>query len=79
LDEAEIVQRMAFIAHDEASEVPEPSEEAFDLPPPLVATQWAAILGLGLLAVPAMWSDHLDAQLGQVFIQWIGVIGAVAD
>jgi hypothetical protein len=70
---------MAFIPHNEPTEVAQPSEEPLDLPTPFVATQRSAILGPLLLAVAAVGSNHLHSQLGQFHVQRIGVVGAVAD
>ena len=53
------------------------SEQSLDLPAPTVASELPAILGLGPLAVPPVWRDHLNALLGQISIQRIAVIGAV--
>ena len=66
MDEAEVVERMALVADDQAAEVAQPGEEPLDLPAAPVAAQRAAILGLGPLAVAPMRRDHLDAQLRQV-------------
>ena len=46
MDEAQIVERMALVADDEATEVAEPGEEAFDFPPAPIAPKRTAILGL---------------------------------
>src|SRR6476659_7686107 len=79
MDEAEIVEGIALITHDQAAEVAEPGKEALDLPPTAIAAEWSAILGLGAGASSAMGRDHPDAQLGQCGIQWIGIIGTISD
>jgi hypothetical protein len=79
MDEAQVVQRVAFIADDEPTEVPQPGEQALDLPPTLVATQRSAILGLGLLPIAPVGRNHLHAELGQLSVQRIRVVRPVAD
>lgn len=41
-DKAEIVERMALVPNDEATEVAQPGEEPFNLPTALEATEWSA-------------------------------------
>jgi hypothetical protein len=60
LNEAEVVQRVAFIADDETAEVPQPGEQSLDLPPTFVATQQPTILGLGLLPIASVGRNHLN-------------------
>ena len=61
MNEAEVVERMALIADDQPPEVAQPGEEALHLPPPLVAPQGTAVLGLRLLPIASMRCNHLDA------------------
>jgi hypothetical protein len=43
LDEAEIVESLAFVTHNKTAEVPKPSKESLDLPPaPLAAPRSSA-------------------------------------
>jgi hypothetical protein len=66
VDEAQEVERVALVADDEAAEIAQPSEEAFDLPTPLVATQGTAVLGLGDKAHrrhPRLFSDSPAANV----------------
>ncbi len=42
---------MTLIAHDQGTEVAQPSEQALDLPTALKATQLAAILGFGVSSI----------------------------
>lgn len=57
----------------------QPSEEPLDLPAPLVTPELALVLGLFLLPVLAVWGDHIDAFLGEHFVEWIGAVGSVPD
>ena len=79
LNEAEVVQGVTLLADDEPTEIAEPSEEAFDLPPAFVSTQRTAVLRFGLLPVAPVRRNHLDAQLGQLNVKRVSSIGAVAD
>jgi hypothetical protein len=67
-DKAEIVERMALVPNDEATEVAQPGEEPFNLPTALEATEWSAILGLWFLSVAAMRRNHLHPQPGQLSV-----------
>jgi hypothetical protein len=59
MDKRQEVFDVPFIARDEASEVLQPSEEAFDLPAPAVAAELAAILRI-VAARRAVRGDELD-------------------
>jgi len=79
VNEAEEVLGVPIISDDEPSEVMEPGEQALDLPTALVASEWAAILGLDLAAL-VVWSDQLDtAQVPESLVQDVTVVGLVAN
>lgn len=77
--QAEVIERVAFIAHHQSAEIAQPGEQALDLPAAAIAAQRAAILGLGTHPSSTMWRDHLDPQGGQGQVQPVGVIGAIAN
>ena len=79
MDEAQVVEHMALVTHDQPPKVAEPGEEPLDLPTPPLLMQRAPILRLGLRAAPTMRCDHLDTQLCQGCIQRVGIVGPVAD
>jgi hypothetical protein len=79
MDETQVIERLALIADDQAAEVAEPGEEPFDFPATAIASEWTAILGLWAHPSPAMGRNHLDAPGGQGRIQWISIIGTIAD
>jgi hypothetical protein len=79
LDEAEVVERVALVAHDQAPEVAQPGEEALDLPATSEAAQRTAILRLGACAAAPVRRDHLDAQRHERLVEWVGVVGTIAD
>src|SRR5215203_5570393 len=58
LHEAEVVLRSPLVAHHQPSEVIQPGKEALYFPAPLVASEFAAVLGLGPLPVTSVRSDH---------------------
>jgi len=78
LDHAEEVDCVAFPSRGESAEVLQPGEQPFDLPAAQVATQRPSIL---CFPSPApIGSDYLDAvQLLEPRIQWVAVVGFVAD
>jgi hypothetical protein len=78
-DKAEIVERMALVANDEAPEVAQPGTEPLDAPAAPKAPQWTAVLGLGAFPAAPMRRDHLDAQVQERLVERIGVVGAVAN
>ncbi len=79
MNEAEVVERMTLVADHQAAEVPQPSEQALDLPAAAVSTQPPAVLRLGTRAVAPVGSDHLDAQRCERGIERIGIVGAICD
>ena len=70
---------MIFITHHQTTEVLQPSEEPFDSPATLVATQGTTVLGDGFAAVIAMGGDELYALLSKLSIKSIAVISPVPD
>lgn len=70
---------MVFPSGDEATEVMQPCEESFHLPPSAIAAQLTSVLGL--LSSPApVGSDHFDVVLGGEFcVERVRVVGFVAD
>src|SRR5277367_2915457 len=80
LDHREEIFRVIFPAHDDATKVMKPGEQALDFPSAAVATQGAAVLGHRLAAVPAVRRDQLHAPgVAQALVQRIAVVGFVAD
>ncbi len=69
---------MVFIAHHQSSEVEQPSEEPFHLPPAAIAPQAPTILRLA--AAPPIRGDHFRAVLvQQLLVQSVAVVGFVTD
>jgi hypothetical protein len=78
VDETLEVLRMVFIAHDQASEVEQPSEEAFDLPAAAVTSQAPTVLRAA--AASPIRGDQFRAVLPQqLFIQSVAVVGFIAN
>jgi hypothetical protein len=76
--EAGEVGRASFVPGDQAARVLEPGEEPFDAPPPLVATEWPAVLG-HVDAVAPVWGDQLNPAVGEHAIEAVAVVGGIAD
>jgi hypothetical protein len=68
-----------FPAHDQAAEIPEPGEGAFDFPAPSVAPQLPPVLQRGFDAVAPMGTDQLNAAPGQALTQRVRVTSFVID
>jgi hypothetical protein len=79
MDEAQVIERMPLITDDQTPKIAQPGEKAFNLPTPPIASEWTPILRSGTDTSAAMGRDHLDAQVSQLCIQRIGIIGFVAD
>ena len=65
-------------ARDETSRGLNPGKEALDVPAPLVATKRAPILG-EVDSSRVVGRDHLDAELLQLGIEGVAVVGAVTN
>ena len=82
VDEAQVVERMALLADDEAAKIAQPSKESLDLPAGARASERTAILSLGRhppAVSTARRRDHLDAPPRQRPVEAIRVIGAIAN
>jgi len=80
LEHTEEVGLVILPTGDQSAEVMEPSEEAFDFPAAAVTAQFAAILSALAAAIVFVRRDELDPVfLPQALVQWIAVVGAVAD
>jgi len=79
LNKTQVVERITLRAHDEPTKVAQPSEQSFDLPSAFVAPQRSAVLGLGTFPVAPMWGNHLDAQLSQLEVQRVSIVGAITN
>src|SRR5262245_13012575 len=79
LYEAEEVLRVVFPTDEDAALPLNPSKEALHEPASHIAAQPSPILRGRLASVAAMWRDHLDAVLAQLLIEWIAILGAIAN
>src|SRR5467141_1641597 len=69
----------AIVAHDQASEVPQPRVGALDDPAPFVPPKRAAILCCRPNAISLVRTDQFDPALPQPLSQWIAVVRFVSD
>jgi hypothetical protein len=76
-DEAHEVAGFGLIAGVDATMAQEPGDEPLDVPPPSIATEGAAVLGLGVSRM--VRSDELDAASTKLSVERIAVVGLVAD
>jgi len=68
----------AFISHDQAAEVLQPSDRAFDFPATFISSQLAAVLRFAAF-VPAIGADQVDSPTQQAGPHRIGVGGSVIN
>ena len=79
LGKAVIEDRVELVTRHKSAKVLQPTDRAFDSPPPPVTTQLAAVLSGRPYTPPTMGTDQLDAALGQPLSQRIAIGGAVVD
>jgi hypothetical protein len=79
MDESKIVGGEPFIPDHHAPEFLEPGIRPFNLPPFLVAAEFAPILMRRLFVVLSCWHYRFDTALGQFLLYGIGVIRAIHD
>src|SRR6516165_7197521 len=79
LYEAEEVPGVVFPTDEDAALPLNPSKEALHEPASHIAAQPSPTLRGRLASVAAMRRDHLDAVLAQLLIEWIAIVGAIAN
>ena len=79
MEEGSIQGDLMIITNQQSSEVAQPGEGAFDLPPVPIAAQRAAIVERGFATTAAMRTDEQDAPVEQAFAQRVAVVGPVGD
>ena len=80
MNEPEIILKMPFIAHGDTPEVLQPGEQSFYFPPAPIASQDTPVLGRRSTSVTPMRGDHLNVKHGgEAFIEWVTIVGRVAD
>ena len=79
MDKAEIILQMTLIPDHHASGVLQPRIQPLHLPTAAVTPQLTPILGLGLAPVGPMRRNDLDVLGCQARIQWVTVVGLVAN
>src|SRR5215218_9858542 len=79
MDEAQEEGGVVFVAHDQPTEVEQPTDRPLDFPAVLVATQLATVLSVGPLAASAVRADEFDATMRQPLAQRIAVSGSIVN
>jgi len=79
MKECPVNREGAVVAHDQASEVPQPRVGALDDPAPFVPPKRAAILRCRSNAISLVRADQFDPALPQPLSQWIAVVRFVRD
>ena len=67
------------VAHDQASEVPQPRVSALDDPAPFIPPKRAAVLRCRPNTISFVRTDQFDSTLPQALPQWIAVVGFVGN
>ena len=71
---------MVFVSDHQSSEVLQPSEQAFDFPPTLTASEFAAVLGSRSFTPPFVGSNHFGFSFTQQPpVQCVTVVGFISD
>jgi len=69
---------MPLVPGNEPPKLEEPGEEAFHLPSASISPERTAILCLSSPGRP-MRCNHLNAVLSEILVEWVAVVGSVAD
>jgi len=79
LHEAQEISGMIIPSDNQASEVLQPSEQAFDLPSTLRTAQDTTVLSRGFGAVVSMSCNEFDALTGELRVQRVAVVSAISN
>ena len=79
MKESQVNQGQAFIAHDQASEVAEPGEGAFDLPTTLIAGLDLFRLLTAVFPIPSIRDQQANPSLAQLVPQLIRIIRLISN
>ena len=79
MNKTEKIIQMIFITNNNSPVVLYPGKESFHFPTPLVTTEFSTVLRFQFLSVSFMRRDQLNSKRRQFFVQWIGIIGFIAD
>ena len=79
MEKSLIETEQSFVSHDEATEVSDPSEGAFDFPTFSVSSQRTSILQRKLSTILAMRADQSNAAIEQSPAQWIAVVSSIGN
>jgi len=79
MKERQVDREGAVVAHDQASEVPQPRVGAVDDPAPFVPPKCPAILRCRSNTISLLRADQFDSALAQTLLQRIAVVGFVGN
>jgi hypothetical protein len=79
MDKAKEVFSVIFITDNEATEIMQPSKQAFNPSSFGIATQWPSVLSFGFDSVDLMRRDYFDTILLKLAIKRITVIRSITD
>lgn len=70
---------MIFVAHKYSPKVLQPRKQTFYFPASFVTSQFSAILRFGFFPIPFVRCYQLYVEIFQRFVQWIRIIGFIAN
>ena len=79
MNERLIYSRVAFISHNQSSEVADPGDRSLDLPPAFISSQLSTILGFGFLAILSMGANQLDSLFRKSCSKGVRIGGSIVD
>lgn len=79
MNKTEKIIQMIFVTNDDSSVILYPGKKSFHFPAPLISAKFATVLRFRLLSISLMRRDHLDSKCRKFCVQWIGIIGFIAD
>ena len=71
--------RVLLVPDKDTTVILKPCHESFHLPPPLVAAQWATVLGGRPGTTTVVGCDHLDSMYSEAGIQRVAVIRFITN
>jgi hypothetical protein len=70
---------MIFVAHDNPPKVLQPRKQAFNFPPPFIATKFASVLRSRFFAISFVRRNQFNLKFPQLGIQWVRIVRFIAN
>src|SRR5215204_7279894 len=79
MNKTEKIIQMIFVTNNDSSVILYPGKKSFHLPTSLISAKLATVLRFRFLSVPFMRRDQRDSKISQFRVQWVRIIGFIAD